>query len=80
MDYSQASRLSVHRLRLHILGVGTPWEKVEGMMEIKEIKSQVRDNTICTHCRLTDSCLEKYPDVGCPAFRLLKKIAEEAEV
>lgn len=48
------------------------------MIDIKEIKAQVKSSAICTDCILED-CLDKYPIVGCPALRFLRRIAEDRE-
>lgn len=49
------------------------------MIDLKEIKAQIKGIAICSDCLMLDDCLDKYPNVGCPAFRFLKRIAEEAE-
>jgi len=50
------------------------------VVNLKEIKAQVKGNAICTEClMLVGDCLNKYPKVYCPAFRLLKRIAEDRE-
>ena len=49
------------------------------MVELKEIKGQLKGNAICTECLMYDDCIDKYPEVGCPAFRFLKRIAKGME-
>lgn len=49
------------------------------MVTLKEIKAQVKGMAICTECLMLDDCIDKYPKVGCPALRFLKRIAEENE-
>ncbi|GAG39762.1 unnamed protein product [marine sediment metagenome] len=49
------------------------------MVELKEIKAQVKRNAICLECLLQTDCLDNYPKVGCPAFRFLKRIAEDMQ-
>ena len=49
------------------------------MVDLNEIKAQVKGDAICTDCLMQNECLDKYPLVGCPAFRFLKRIAEDRE-
>jgi len=50
------------------------------LVELKEIKYQLKGQAICTECLLLDDCIDKYPEVGCPALRFLKRIAENLKV
>ena len=47
------------------------------MIHIEEVKAQIKGMAICTECLMLDDCLDKYPKVGCPAFRFHKRIAME---
>ena len=47
------------------------------LVNLKEIKAQLKGQAICTDCLMLDDCLDKYPEVGCPALRFLQRIAEE---
>lgn len=47
------------------------------MVELKEIKAQLKGGAICTNCLMYYDCIDKYPEVGCPALRFLKRIAED---
>ncbi|MBA7492748.1 hypothetical protein ES702_03298 [subsurface metagenome] len=78
MDHSQAPRLSVHELWLHILGV-VKERRLSPLVELKEIKGQLKGQAICTECLMLDDCIDKYPEVGCPALRFLKRMAEDME-
>ncbi len=48
------------------------------VLNTNEIKALVKGRAICYNCIIMD-CIDKYKDVGCPAFRLLKRIAEDRE-
>ena len=48
------------------------------MVDLNEIKALVKGRAICYNCLIMD-CIDKYKDVGCPAFRLLKRIVEDVE-
>lgn len=47
------------------------------LVELKEIKAQLKGQAICTECLMLDDCLDRYPEVGCPVFRFLQRIVED---
>lgn len=49
------------------------------MIDLKEVKAQVKGQAICKDCLMLDDCIDKYPEVGCPAFRFLKRIVEDID-